>query len=242
MNLAIDIGTSQVKLAIIDNGQVVDNFRTDNLSEQYIQNLLDENEGVKSVIMSTTREQDLAMERFIAEHVDKFVIFDHNMPTPLKNLYATPETLGMDRLAAAVGASAIYPKTNLLIVDFGSAITIDRVSAEGEYLGGNISPGVSIRFKALHQFTQRLPLRALTANSTMFGDTTNTAIENGVINGITYEIEGYIAHLERENKEFRIIFTGWDGNFFANRLKNTIFVTHDLVVYGLDRILEYNAK
>jgi len=149
---------------------------------------------------------------------------------------------GADRLAAAVGANTIYPNSDILIVDFGTAITIDVVSG-GEFLGGNITPGAAIRFKALHHFTKKLPLCSLNDNPTeLFGNTSVSAIECGVVNGIVYEIEGYIRDLQRKYSDLRIIFTGGDSNFFAKRLKNTIFATYDLVAYGLNRILEYNAE
>ena len=150
--------------------------------------------------------------------------------------------MGPDRLAAAVGAATLYPNSDVLIVDFGTAITCDLVSAEGEFLGGNISPGATLRFRALHQFTHRLPQCELIDREIFMGRDTVSAIEGGVVNGIVYEVEGYIRDLEKRYPSLRIIFTGGDSNFFAKRVKKTIFATYDLVAYGLNRILEYNAK
>ena len=129
-----------------------------------------------------------------------------------------------------------------MLADCGTAITVDMVSAAGEFLGGNISPGAASRFRALHEYTCSLPLRALRPGETeLLGRDTFSAIESGVIDGIVYEIEGYIGRLSARYPDLRIIFTGGDGNFFAKRVKNPIFATYDLVVYGLNRILEYNA-
>ncbi len=140
--------------------------------------------------------------------------------------------------------ATLYPGNNVLIVDFGTAITFDFVSAEGEFLGGNISPGAATRFRALHHFTDTLPLCSFPQQEkpTLLGDSTRSAIESGVVNGIVYEIEGYIRDLEQRYEDLRIVFTGGESDFFAKRLKNTIFATYDLVAYGLNRILEYNAK
>ena len=190
----------------------------------------------------SSRDTDEELERFLEQRMKRFLRFDQNVPVPIVNRYATPGTLGADRLAAAVGANTIYPNIDILIVDFGTAITIDVVSG-GEFLGGNITPGAAIRFKALHHFTKKLPLCSLNDNPTeLFGNTSVSAIECGVVNGIVYEIEGYIRDLQRKYSDLRIIFTGGDSNFFAKRLKNTIFATYDLVAYGLNRILEYNAE
>ena len=131
---------------------------------------------------------------------------------------------------------------NLLIVDFGTAITIDQVSADGVFRGGNISPGVQMRFRALHDYTAALPLCESCEDQTLLGRSTVEAIRQGVMNGIAFEIEGYIARLFPEIDALSIIFTGGDAKFFVKRIKNTIFAHCDLVFLGLNRILEYNAS
>lgn len=242
MNLAIDIGNTLTKLTIIDDGQVVDFVLTKELSLEFVKNFLKKNRGINAAIMVSTSDEYEDVEAWLKEKLTHFIKFDHTVPVPLKNLYSTPRTLGPDRLAAAVGANAIYPGSNILIVDFGTAITIDFVSSENEYAGGNISPGAGLRFMALHKFTKKLPLCKLNNSTELIGDNSVSAIESGVVNGIVYEIEGYINDLKTKYQDLRIIFTGGDGDFFAKRLKNPIFATYDLVAYGLNRILEYNAK
>ena len=155
--------------------------------------------------------------------------------------YATPATLGADRLAAAVGGVELFPDSDILIVDFGTAITIDYVE-DGVFRGGNISPGVTTRFRALADYTAKLPLCAPTEEELPYGRTTIEAIEQGVMQGITHEIKGYIDSFLLKNEEKSIIFTGGEAKYFANRIKNAIFAKYDLVVCGLNRILEYNAK
>lgn len=160
-----------------------------------------------------------AIEALLRRRLGRFIRFGHGVPVPIRNGYATPDTLGADRLAAAVGAATLYPGNNVLIVDFGTAITFDFVSAEGEFLGGNISPGAATRFRALHHFTRKLPLCELIDREVFMGRDTVSAIEGGVVNGIVYEVEGYIRDLERKYDGLRIIFTGGDSNFFAKRVK-----------------------
>ena len=241
MNLAIDIGNTLAKAAVFEQGQVVDTFKTEHPDRQFIEGIFASYPAITAAIVVSTRMADSEMEQEIEARVKKFIRFDTTVPVPVINCYGTPETLGCDRLAAAVGANAIYPGANVLIVDFGTAITIDMVSAKGEFLGGNISPGAAIRFRALHEFTGKLPLHALVDDTVEIGNNSRQAVESGVINGIVYEIEGYIYRLSKEYEDLRIIFTGGDGNFFAKRVKNPIFAAYDLVVYGLNRILEYNA-
>lgn len=242
MNLAIDIGNSFAKIAIVDNGQVVDFIKTDDLTKEYLEALLENYPDVNYAILVSVRESDQDLDNYLNQRMKQYIKFDHNVPVPIENLYRTPDTLGLDRLAAAVGANGLYPENNILIADFGTAITFDFVNAKGQFLGGNISPGAMTRFKALNYYTKKLPLRSLTDDVEFLGGDSMSAIDSGVVNGIVYEIEGYIGDLKREYPDLKIIFTGGDGNFFAKRLKNTIFVAYDLVAYGLDRILRHNRK
>jgi type III pantothenate kinase len=184
--------------------------------------------------------------------------FDYTTPIPIKNLYGTPETLGADRLAAAVGAHTIFPGETVLVVDFGTAITFDIVTAAGEYLGGNISPGAAIRFRALHEFTGSLPLLTLpgaagqgssrrvegniAGRDAFPGRDTREAIENGIVLGVIAETEHYIATACEKFGARRTIFTGGDSDYFAERVKFPIFASSDLVFQGLNAILEHNAK
>lgn len=230
MNLVIDIGNSSIKSAIFRNGDIVERDVNTAALSQY---------NIRQTMVCSTRHHDPQLWEMLQRQVPKVITFDHTTPIPLKNGYLTPETLGADRLAAAVGAWSISPSQELLIFDLGTALTVDYVSAAGCFIGGNISLGLALRFQALHQLTARLPLCAAPDNpANTWGDTTQTAIENGVITGMVNEIKGYIL----ENPEKKVFFTGRDANYFAERLKNTIFVDCELVLKGLNRILEYNAE
>lgn len=245
MNLVIDIGNTFAKTAVIDStagGEIVFRNTAQELSCPAIRDLLHEYPAIDRAILSTTRNPNEETETYLRQHVKLFIHFVPGTPVPLVNRYGTPETLGADRMAAAVGAWEIAPGRELLIVDLGSAITLDRVSAAGEYLGGNISPGMAMRFEALHRLTDRLPLcNAPSDIPVLTGSSTRQAIESGVVRGIVHEIEGYIDRLKLKNDDLTLFFTGRDANFFADKVKKPIFVVYDLVIKGLNRILEYNA-
>lgn len=196
---------------------------------------------VQRAICSSTRGEVAQTEALLARHVPQVVSFTADTPVPVGIDYATPETLGRDRVAAAVGASVLYPNRDVLIVDFGTALTMDYLSADGVFHGGSISLGVTNRFRALHEYTASLPLVEPTEEEQLFGNSTKTAIAQGVMNSVQFELEGYIARMAKKKADFCIIFTGGEAKYFVKRIKNTIFAEPNLVFCGLNRILEYNA-
>lgn len=161
-------------------------------------------------------------------------------PIPIINKYATPETLGTDRLAAAVAANYLQPGRDVLIIDVGTCVTFDMVTAGGEYIGGNISPGPSMRLKALNAYTDRLPLVERKGCVSLIGTTTETAIRNGVMNGVEYEIEGYIRRFMHEYPKLFVYLTGGVHLNLHFSEKMPIFADDFIVPKGLNRILEYN--
>ena len=241
MNLLMDIGNTLCKLALTEAGRVTERLRTEDLSPAFLEKVLDGHPGLTGAVVCAVRECDPEVERLLRSRVERTVRFGHDTPLPIVNRYATPATLGLDRLAAAVGAYTIFPRQNVLIVDFGSAITVDFLNAKGEYLGGNISPGATLRFRSLHRFTDHLPLCELPGTDTsLLGDSTLSAIRNGVVNGIVFEIGSYLEILEKSADNLKVVFTGGDGKYFAEKLKNTIFVDPDLVFKGLNEVLEHD--
>lgn len=242
MNLTIDIGNTHIKAAVFENDLLVETFKSKRADMAFVESVFAAYPGINNAILACSGKGSPEVEQAVRERVGVFVHFDSSVKVPLKNLYSTPQTLGPDRLAAAVGANVVYPGSNVLIVDFGTAITVDMVGRHGEFLGGNISPGVDMRFRALHEFTSNLPLCAISEDISLVASSSQDAVCSGVVNGILFEIEGYLDRLGKEYDELKVIFTGGDGKYFAKRFKNTIFATYDLVVYGLNRILEYNAN
>jgi len=163
-------------------------------------------------------------------------------PVPIRNMYKTPSTLGMDRLAAAVGAWSIKKGYNLFVVDAGTAITFDMVTMDGDYIGGNIAPGIELRFKALHEHTGALPLVGRDGETPLFGRNTEEAIRSGVIRGVCNELNGYVAKLRHDYKPLFVFLTGGDADCFEMNAKSGTFVVPNLVLMGLESIFSYNEK
>ena len=241
MNLVVDIGNTLLKLAVFDGGRLVAQQCVGELREETFAGLLGGARAARAVVASTRGEAPAIVEA-VRRHTDYLLEFTPATPVPIGNAYLTPATLGRDRLAAAVGAATFYPGRNALIVDFGTAVTLDFVSADGVFRGGCISPGMAMRFRALHEYTAALPLCDATDSAELLGRTTDEAVRLGVMNSLAFEIEGYIARMQGEIEDLCVIFTGGDTNFFAKRIKNTIFANCNLVFWGLNRILEYNAS
>ncbi|MCQ2193164.1 MAG: type III pantothenate kinase [Paludibacteraceae bacterium] len=240
MNLTIDQGNTAVKVGLFDGDNLVQCKRYSSLSVADLEQLFAEY-PVKAAIVSSvgnlTKLPIDALERM----APKFVRLSSETPIPLVNKYGTPKTLGVDRLASCVGANALLPETNLLVVDMGTCITIDVVTAAGEFLGGNISPGMAMRFKALNQFTNALPLVEPTGSVPLYGNNTRDAILAGVVQAITFELEGYLRNLMPLYPNLSLYLTGGDAFFFEKRLKSSIFVNPNLLLVGLNRILQLNA-
>ncbi len=192
------------------------------------------------MIVSSVKEFSLPGIRRLQHHLNHYLEMDQKTPLPIRNLYRTPETLGKDRIAAVVGGNVLFPDRNILVIDAGTAITYDFINNNQEYIGGNISPGLSMRFQALHQFTNRLPLLKKEEDLELLGENTDKAIIRGVQNGIVFEMNNYIESLSVKNGSLITILTGGDSNFFDNKLKYPIFVESDLVLTGLNKILKYN--
>ena len=218
------------------------NVPMDHFTVNHARMLKEEHPQLTNAILSSVKPYDDELKIFLNNNFDLFLELDHQTALPIENLYETPETLGKDRLAAAVGANELFRDQNLLVIDAGTAITYDLVSEKNQYFGGNISPGLEMRFKALNQFTGRLPLVDYSDDYQKFGRNTIEAIRAGVQNGLIYEIEQTIDFFNRNYQNLQIIMTGGDSNFFDKKLNYSIFVHFNLTLIGLNRILEHNAK
>lgn len=240
MHLIVDIGNTRTKWAVVAPSEGFVAEGVDEIGEELLDGLM-ERYPISRAIISTTRGE---MEREVAllqAKVGYVLPFDAATPLPIAIDYATPETLGRDRVAAAVGAQVLYPNRNCLVVDFGTALTIDLVTADNTFRGGVISLGLTTRFRALEYFTAKLPLCTPSEGDAIIGRSTREAIEQGVMQSITFELEGYIARHRAKNEQLCVIFTGGEAKYFVKRIKNTIFAEPNLVFIGLNRILEYNA-
>ena len=242
MNLCVDQGNSRTKVAVFEQNVLQKTFVFEQFTDTEFSSLL-EQFPIKRCIISSVRNICIESFDFVTTKVEKMIFLNHNTPIPVQNRYETPETLGKDRLAAIVGANYLKPNDNILVIDAGTAITYDYINDKSQYLGGNIAPGLNMRCKALHSFTQKLPLVNPNdeIDNAILGRNTFSAIQKGVSQGLIYEIEGYISELNAKNANFSVFLTGGDANYFFNRLKSPTFVEIFLVLIGLNRILEYNA-
>lgn len=242
MNLIIDIGNTRAKAVVMSGLSPVESFVSNSCTREWLASIVDKHQAIRRAIVSSTRGDASSFSEILGGMVDFVVEFNPaETPIPLGNSYHTPQTLGADRLAAAVGAATLYPGCDLLVVDFGTAITIDFVEG-GSFLGGNISPGVTTRFRSLADYTACLPLCSATDEVLAYGRNTREAIEQGVMRGVEQEIRGYCDDFSKKNGEKRIIFTGGDAKYFAMRIKNAIFADCEPVIFGLNTILNYNAE
>jgi type III pantothenate kinase len=243
LNLVIDIGNSLTKVAIFDaKGTIVQTIRLEGLSIAFLDDLKRSYPGLKKAILSSVADINEELLRFLKNEYDFFIEFDHHTAVPIKNLYESKETLGLDRLAAAVGSTTLFPRKDLLVIDAGTAITFDLIDSNNRFIGGNISPGLKMRFRALHEFTKKLPEIECAEHWPEIGKTTEEAIKAGVQNGMIFEIDGMIDHIRKNRPGCQVILTGGDSLFFDKKLKNTIFVKFEITLIGLNRILEYNAE
>ncbi|KAB2821315.1 MAG: type III pantothenate kinase [Paludibacter sp.] len=236
------MGNSRTKIALFNQYDLMFNVPIDHLTVGHVQMLKNEYPQLTKAILSSVKPKDEELIRFLSENFDQFIELDHLTELPIENCYETPETLGKDRLAAAVGANELFPDQNLLVIDAGTAITYDLVSEKNQFIGGNISPGLEMRFKALNQLTGKLPLVNYVDDFQWIGRNTTGAIRAGVQNGVLFEIGQTIDLFNRNYQNLQIIMTGGDSNFFDRKLNYTIFVHFNLTLIGLNRILEHNAK
>ena len=242
MNLTIDIGNTQTKLSVFNEDKIIFSSVSKELEQEIIINLKKKFPDINKVILSSVKKNTLKRINYLAQNFKTFIELNPNTPLPIENLYLSGDTLGNDRIAAAAGASYLYPGSNILVIDAGTAITYDIVNDKKQYLGGNISPGLEMRFKALNQFTDKLPLVAKGELKKFPGRTTEDAIRAGVQQGVVFETDMTINRFKEIYKKLKVIITGGDANFFDKKLKNSFFVNFNLTAFGLNCILEYNGE
>lgn len=241
VNLIIEQGNTSAKVAVYNGKKMEASFVYMQFDVKVLSSLF-EKYNFKYGIMSTVIDTDEALVTFLESKLERFVFLDETVSLPVTIQYKTPETLGKDRLAAVVGANYLQPGCDLLVIDAGTAITYELIDASGNYLGGNISPGMTTRFRALHFYTKKLPEVAEQEDIPLIGTDTKSAIQAGVINGIVYEMDGYIEALRLKYPNLLVFLTGGHSFYFERRLKNSIFADINLVLTGLNRILEYNVE
>ena len=239
-NLIVDEGNTLCKIAVLDKSEVLYEAAAAEFDMAQAAEYIERYNVDKAVVASTRGGAEQICEK-LRSKVAKVWHFTSQTEVPIAIEYTSRQTLGTDRIAVAVGVVCELDINDALIIDMGSAITYDIVE-NGAFKGGNISLGVAMRFRALHEFTASLPLCEATEPTAEFGNSTKEAIEQGVMQGVFYEIEGYVERIWAENDKKSIIFCGGDAESFVNRIKNAIFAPRKLMFTGLNRILEYNVS
>ncbi len=242
MNLVIDAGNTHIKFAVFRRGRILHVETSPEAGfADHIKSLFQQYPGIeRAIISSVSNLHDWAAE--VVSVFCKVYILSPESKLPFKNSYATPQTLGPDRLALATAAFYQNPKGNTLVIDAGTCITYDVVNDRGEYLGGAISPGLYMRYNALHEFTDRLPLLTPESILDFIGNATESSIHSGVVNGICLELDGAIEQYKSRFRDLTVILTGGDAQFLSKRLKNTIFAHSNFLLEGLNQLLEYNKN
>lgn len=244
MNLVIDIGNTIIKLAVYEQNQFVERqVATDENFSEILQMMLDKYPKIDWAIWASVREYPTNWSSILPEAVI-LVKLDASTKVPFENCYQTPKTLGNDRLALAAAAASFFPKKNVLVIDAGTCVTYDLINAKGQFLGGAISPGLQMRFKAMHNFTGKLPLLVPETRvvNDKPGNNTNQCMQLGAVKGMAYEVEGFVKAYRHKYKVLTVILTGGDSEFLSNTLKNSIFAPSNFLLTGLNRILEFNKN
>lgn len=245
MNLVLDAGNTFTKAGIFIEGRLSGSAiipSADFIHKKSIMQWIDRLAGKKPnavILSSVNKSMDLPVDE-LREHYF-FLYLDHSTPLPVVNGYKTPETLGFDRIAAAAGAVCLFPGSDILAIDAGTCITYEFIDRHKVYHGGAISPGIRMRYHCLHTMTNRLPMLGNTGKAPLTGKTTEESIHSGVLNGILSEVKGIIDTYINEYPGIKTVLTGGDMNYFEKNLKSDIFAAPNLVLIGLNYILEYNA-
>ena len=240
MNLIIDAGNHSVKLAVYDGGQLIYHQSTDGQQlARKVKEICDQYPRINRSIVCSVGDLNRNVLAVLAVFCEVHEL-STSSKTPFKNSYATPQTLGLDRIALATSAFYENSSGNTLVIDAGTCITYDMVNDFGEYLGGAISPGLHMRYKSMHEQTAKLPLLEPAEFIDFIGNSTQTGMHSGVIGGITAEIDTIITQYQTRFTDLTVILTGGDAQFLSKRLKNTIFADSEFLLKGLNYLLEYN--
>lgn len=241
-NLVIDIGNTYSKLAVFKQKELLYFEQFNKIEEHQLTKIIKQYK-IKHSTVASVNEDVAALEKTL-QAATQYFRFTTDIKGKIKNHYQSANTLGLDRWAKVIAAHCLYSGKHTLMIDAGTCLTYDVLNAKDEYFGGSISLGIGLRFKALNQFTERLPLVVWDKEQVNIPEGTDTqkAINRGVLQGALNEIEGFIALENKRNKNLQVILTGGDAVFLNKQLKNSIFATqiiHEpyLVLKGLNEVI-----
>ncbi|EKF53940.1 pantothenate kinase [Galbibacter marinus] len=240
MNLIIDVGNSQVKVAVFKQDELVsvETMQVDALLN-HVKKKFKKDDTIDQIMVSSVGNLPVSAIESLKKYAPVMML-TRSLKLPFKNDYGSPDTLGVDRIALIASASTKYPKQNCLVIDAGSCITYDFINQEGHYKGGAIAPGLKMRFKAMHAFTEGLPLVDSFELKDFIGTNTQECMISGAINGSVQEIDAVISQYQKKFKDLTVILTGGDSHFLSKRLKSSIFAHPNFLLKGVNCILELN--
>ena len=246
MNLVIDIGNTNCKMAVFQKNKLIHFEKFNILTKNILQKIFEhfnKEEKIKNSIISNSGDFDESLIAFLQNN-SNYIAFSNESKVPITLKYKTPNTLGLDRICNVVGATLMNNAAyNTLVIDTGTCITFNFVNQQNEFLGGSIAPGLKMRFEAMHHFTDKLPLEKIpNAAINLIGDDTKTSLQSGATNGIIAEISGMIDNYKNKYDYLAIYITGGGTNFFAKHLKYKIFAVPNLGLFGLNKILNYGIE
>lgn len=239
MNLAIDIGNSSFKAGVYDRNRKIKVKYSGIESEDSLAAIMS-GYIIRKAIISTVKKDRSMISEYLRRSGVEISFLDYRTHLPFRIEYQSPGTLGTDRIAAVAAAYKLFPGLNTLIIDAGTAVTYDLLKADGVYPGGNISPGLDMRFRSLHEHTGRLPLLTRDDSFGNLGVNTEDAIRSGVQSGLIFEINDYIRNLKMKYRDLKVIVTGGDCNYIDGKIDDEHITEQDLVINGLNYIMNYN--
>jgi type III pantothenate kinase len=240
MNLILDFGNTYKKIAVVSQREIVYLTAQKHIEVKDIVEIGTKYD-IRNAILSSVVNDTEEIEHYLEERYT-FIKLSQETRLPIKNAYETKNTLGSDRLACAVAAYEYFPNENVLVLQLGTCITSDFITKEGVYLGGSISPGMNMRFKALHYFSAKLPLMMYRRHHPVLGKSTQESIWSGVIHGIIAECNYLIDYYKSNYDSVKIILTGGNRRILKNTINNDVLSLKDFVIFGLNAILNYNVE
>ncbi len=242
LNLCIDWGNTNIKAALFSDNKLEKQISiSENTALEQLTDILETHKPQKAILCSVVKHSS-EFEDLLVSKLPRTIILDGHTNTPINNAYLSADTLGPDRLGLVNGAYGDHPELNNLVISLGTCITYNMIQSTKTFRGGAISMGMAMRLKALNAFTDLLPeIGTLDDEPLLLGYDTDTCIQSGVVNGMAAEIDGMITAYKERYADFNVILTGGDAPYFAAKLKSKIFADPDLLLKGLNIILNYNV-
>lgn len=242
MLLAVDVGNTKIKAAVFEDDALLEKFIFGkNDSEKKIEKIFSGYPGLADSVLSSVGAGHNEVISLLQKY-SRVTVINHQSVFPFQNLYETPLTLGIDRMVLSAGAAMLFPEESKLIIDAGTCVTYDFTDSQNNYHGGAISPGLRLRYEAMHNFTAKLPLLYPEIPVHYTGNTTKQSMHSGVVNGLLFEIEGFISRYNQDYGSITVILTGGDAEFLAVRLKNTIFANSNFLLESLNKLYTIQNK